>query len=122
MFEPYYVIKGTAYFDVAIDTLQGFILQKHLVSLESQKEEAMPLIGDTKQVYCPICAYETTWEYILVEHEDGVFGFQNLLQPELHRVRVWRCCNYITHDGKKTEECRKKIAHERHAHTKGLLD
>ena len=82
----------------------------------------MPFPGDTKQAYCSICGRETTWEYTIIQLEDGELGLLNLFEPEAHQVRFWRCCCHATEEGRLKEEYRKKLEeiahHKAHpAHT-----
>ncbi len=60
----------------------------------------MPIPGQTMRKYCSICGCETCWEYILVQLEDGVLGIQNLVSPEAHQIRFWRCLNHTAADGR----------------------
>jgi hypothetical protein len=85
--------------------------KKHLSS-SFMKGDAMPIPGETKQVYCNICETETNWEFIEVQLDDGVFGLQNAIQPEAHRVKFWRCCKHTTEDGRIKEEF--KRLHKKH--------
>ncbi len=71
----------------------------------------MPIPGQTKQEFCPVCGHETRWEYIAVQLPDGVFGIQNLIEPDVHRIRLWRCCEHTEPDG------RMKAEFKRHKHT-----
>ncbi len=68
-------------------------------------------IGDTKECFCPTCGRDTQWEYIAVQLPDGIFGLQNLVNPEAHQVKLWRCCCHQEPDGRLVKELR------RHKHT-----
>ncbi len=68
----------------------------------------MPIPGDRKFAYCPICGHETSWEYIIIQLDDGVFGIENAIDPANHQIRVWRCTQHTTPEGKIREGFRKK--------------
>ena len=60
----------------------------------------MPFPGDTKRAYCTVCGHETQWQYIVVEYADGVFGVENIIAPESHQIKLWRCCEHATGEGR----------------------
>ena len=53
-----------------------------------------------KTQYCPVCKCDTQWEYVSIQTPDGVFGIQNLVAQDAHRVSFWRCCNHSLPDGR----------------------
>jgi len=75
----------------------------------------MPAPGEMMRKYCAVCGHETCWEYVVVQLEDGVFGFQNLVHPEGHQIKLWRCLNHTTSDGRMLVATRAKrhaVAHD----------
>ena len=64
----------------------------------------MPIPGETKQMYCSICGRETTWEYRIVQLDDGLLGFENCIRPEVHQIRMWQCHGHMTPEGRLKEE------------------
>lgn len=67
----------------------------------------MAILGDVKQEYCPVCGQETFWEYVEVRLDDSVFDLDNAFKPEIHTVRLWRCCGHTTESGRPKDELQK---------------
>ena len=63
----------------------------------------MPIPGDSKRMCCHRFGRETVWEYTVVQLGDGLFEFENAIQPEAHQIRMWRCQDHTTSEGRLKE-------------------
>jgi hypothetical protein len=68
----------------------------------------MPIPGQTRRAYCPVCGQETQWEYIGVQLDDCFLGLDNVIHPEAHQIKRWRCCDHHTLDGRMKDEFKRK--------------
>ena len=60
----------------------------------------MPIEGETKREYCPVCHAETTWVWTAAQLPDSLFGLFNVLRPGSNQRRFWRCTNHTTLQGR----------------------